>query len=73
MKVINTYIVTTKVSGFSGDYTTVLYECIENNWYLMSKSTFGPGTVFSGLNSFRKIQIEEALEIIENSKINTPK
>ena len=71
MKVLNTYIVTCKSTGYPGDYTTVLYECIDA-WYILSRSAFGPGTVFCGLNSLMKIREEEALEMVEDSKINKP-
>ena len=81
MKVLNTYIVTVKSKGVINNYTTVLYECsnkkwwqfrAEKTWYLLTMSTFGPGTIFYGLNSMMKIQEKEALVLIEDSKINIP-
>ena len=64
--------VTIKVKSFPGDYTTALYECEGDNWYYLSRSTFGPGTIFNGLNSFNKILKPEALKIIEDSKDKPP-
>lgn len=74
MKVTNTYIVTVQSTGIIGNYTSVLYECRvgffkrKTNWYLLSSSTFGPGTIFSGLNNLIKISEKDALKLIEETK-----
>lgn len=49
-----------------GDYMTILNECEDGKWYLLTKSTFDPGTIFNGLNSFREVQKEELKELLDS-------
>ena len=75
MKVVKTYVV--KIKSLLGDYNTLLVECSDkkwwqlfskNKWFLLEKTQFHPGTIFSGLNELFQISEKQALELIKLSQ-----